>query len=252
MKLLQHNQQYWFSFLKTTYQNSDKIKATDPHNKKDIFVSLYIYGLCADRNKPQKTSSCNHSWFYKFTCKAFESLLMENTKAKWHFSGLDIWKFRFSRTCLISLYWGDLTIVWIGRRRVSVIWNCHSNTDEPFFVFINAAVNGHLEFPLLNDRQRFEAVSTSNLEVYKFRDWWILTYFIFGHGESSLTNIWSMVNLERTYVLLFYYFLCLKANLDLEKKNKSAWWIFTQLHFRGGESWPNYFGKEVNWWWILT
>ena len=33
-----------------------------------------------------------------------------------------------------------------------------------------AAVNGHLELPLLKDRQRFDAVSTSNLEVHKFRD----------------------------------------------------------------------------------
>ena len=114
-----------------------------------------------------------------------------------------------------------------------------------------AAVNWHLKLPLLKDRQRFDAVSTSNLEVYKFRNWWILTYFISGHGESSLNNTWSMLNLDRTYVSLFYYFLCLKANLGLEK-NKSAWWIFTQLYFRGGESWPNYFGKEVNWWWILT
>ena len=36
---------------------------------------------------------------------------------------------------------------------------------------INAAVNGNLELPLLKDRQRFDAISTSNLEVYKFRDW---------------------------------------------------------------------------------
>ena len=36
---------------------------------------------------------------------------------------------------------------------------------------LNAAVNGHLELPLLKDRQRFDAVSTSNLEVSKFRDW---------------------------------------------------------------------------------
>ena len=36
---------------------------------------------------------------------------------------------------------------------------------------INAAVNGHLELTLLKDRQRFDAVSTSNLEVYKFWDW---------------------------------------------------------------------------------
>ena len=29
-----------------------------------------------------------------------------------------------------------------------------------------------------------------------------------------------MVNLEQTCVLLFYYFLCLKANRDLEKTNQ--------------------------------
>ena len=107
-----------------------------------------------------------------------------------------------------------------------------------------AAVNGHLEFPLLKDRQRFDAVSTSNLEVYKFWDLWILTYFIFGHGESSLNNIWSMVNLERTCVLLFYYFLCLKANLGQEKQICLVnlhptlfprWWILTQLFWKRGE-----------------
>ena len=56
-----------------------------------------------------------------------------------------------------------------------------------------------------------------------------------------------MVNLERTCVLLFYYFLCFKVNLT-----NTAWWIFTRLYFCGGESWPNYFGKKVNWWRILT
>ena len=127
----------------------------------------------------------------------------------------------------------------------------HSFIHSIFISILYGAVNVHLELPLLKDRQRFDAISTSNLEVYKFRDWWILTYFIFGHGEFSLNNIWSMVNLERTYMFLFYYFLCVKVNLDLEK-NKSAWWIFTQLYFCGGESWPNYFGKEVNWRWILT
>ena len=34
-----------------------------------------------------------------------------------------------------------------------------------------AAVNGHLELTLLKGRQRFDTVSTSNLEVYKFWDW---------------------------------------------------------------------------------
>ena len=108
----------------------------------------------------------------------------------------------------------------------------------------NAAVNGHLELHILKDRQIFDAVSTSNLGVYKFRDWWILTYFIFRHGESSLNNIWSMGNLKRTCVLLFYYFLCLKANLDLEKTNQlgessptlfSRWWILTQIFWKRGE-----------------
>ena len=97
-----------------------------------------------------------------------------------------------------------------------------------------AAVNGHLELTLLKVRQRFDAISTSNLEVYKFRDWWILTYVIFGLGESSPNNIWNKVNLERTFVLLFYYFLCLKVNLDLEKTN--------QL----GESSPNFIFAVVN------
>ena len=113
--------------------------------------------------------------------------------------------------------------------------------------------------PLLKDRQRFDAVSTSNLEVYKFRDWWILTYFTFGHEESSLNDIWSMVNLERTFVLLFYYFLCLKANVDVGKINQlgesSPNFIFAVVNLDpiilenrwiDGESWPNDFVEKVN------
>ena len=113
--------------------------------------------------------------------------------------------------------------------------------------------------PLLKDRQRFDTVSTSNLEVCKFWDWWILTYFIFWHGESSLNNISSMVNLERTCVLLFYYFLCLKANLDLEKLNQlgesSPNFIFAVVNLDpiilekrwiDGESWPSNFVDKVN------
>ena len=124
----------------------------------------------------------------------------------------------------------------------------------------NAAVNGHLELPLLKDRHSFDAVSTSNLEVYQFRDWWMLTYFIFALGESSLNNVWSMVNLERTCVLLFYYFLCLKANLGLEKTNQlgesSPNFIFAVVNLDSiilekrwidGESWPNNFIEKVNW-----
>ena len=43
-----------------------------------------------------------------------------------------------------------------------------------------------------------------------------------------------MVNLERTGVILFYYFVYLKVNLDLEKNNQI------------GESWPNSIFMEVN------
>ena len=102
-------------------------------------------------------------------------------------------------------------------------------------------------------------VSTSNLEVYKFWYWWILTYFIFGHGESSPNNIWSMVNLEQTCVLLFYYFLCLKVNLDLEKTNQLGESspnftfavvnldpIILEKRWIDGESWPNDFVEKVN------
>ena len=104
-----------------------------------------------------------------------------------------------------------------------------------------------------------DSISTSNLEVYKFRDWWILTYFIFGLGGSSPYNIWSTVNLERTFVLLFYYFLCLKVNLDLEKTNQlgesSPNFIFAVVNLDpiilvkrwiDGESWPNDFVEKVN------
>ena len=100
--------------------------------------------------------------------------------------------------------------------------------------YINAVVNGHLELTLLKGRKGFDAISTSNFEVCKFRDRWIFSYFIFGHGESSPNNIWSTVNLERTYVLLFYYFPYLKVNLDLENTN--------QL----GESSPNFIFAMVN------
>ena len=82
-----------------------------------------------------------------------------------------------------------------------------------------AAVNGHFELTLLKGPQRFDVVSASNLEVYKFSDWWMFTYFIFGPGESSPNNIWSKVNLDP---------------IILEKR-----WI-------DGESWPNDFVEKVN------
>ena len=141
-------------------------------------------------------------------------------------------------------------------------WSLNSilkSTSRKLSLCTNAAVNRHLELPLLKDHWRFDAVSTSNLEVYKFQDWWILTYFISGHGESSLNNFWSMVNLERTCVLLFYYFLCLRANLGLEKTNQlgesSPNFIFAVVNLDliilekrwiDGESWPNDFVEKVN------
>ena len=161
-------------------------------------------------------------------------------------------KFCFPENYYSPIFWlfkhgFSYFLPWIG------LWS------TKFLMKTYAAVNGHLELPLLKDRQRFDAASTSNLEVYKFRDWWILTYFIFGHGESSLNNIWSMVNLERMCVLLFYYFLCLEANLDLEKTNQlgesSLNFIFAGLNLDpsilekrwiDGESWPNNFFEKVN------
>ena len=96
-------------------------------------------------------------------------------------------------------------------------WTDPLNINVVFFT--NAAVNGHLELAHLKVRQRFDAISTSNLKVYKFRDWWILTCFIFGLGESSPDNIWSTVNLERTCILLFYYFFLFESESWLRKKN---------------------------------
>ena len=143
----------------------------------------------------------------------------------------------------------------------------NSGLSDPFVSLPgtnNAAVNGHLELTLLKGRQRFDAVltsnlETSNLEVYKFWDWWIFKYFIFGHCESSTYNIWSMVNLERMCVLLFYYFLYFKVNLDLEKTNQlgesSPNFIFAvvnldpiilEMSWIDGESWPNNFDEKVN------
>ena len=107
---------------------------------------------------------------------------------------------------------------------------------------INAAVSGHLELTLLKDRQRFDAISTVNLEVYTFRDWWILTYFIFGHGESSPNNIWSMVNLERTCVLFIFLFESeswpRKKQISLVNLHQTLflrWWILTSYFWKRGE-----------------
>ena len=49
----------------------------------------------------------------------------------------------------------------------------------------NAAVNGYLELTLLKGRQRLDAISTSNLEVYKFLEF----------NESSPNLFLNMMNL---------------------------------------------------------
>ena len=45
------------------------------------------------------------------------------------------------------------------------------NDLESFY----ASVKRNLELPLLKGRRRFDVETTSNLEVYIFRGWWILT-----------------------------------------------------------------------------
>ena len=68
-----------------------------------------------------------------------------------------------------------------------------------------------------------------------------------------------MMNLERTCVLLFYYFLYLKVYLDLEKTNQldesSPKFIFAVVNLDpivfeerwiDGESWPDDFVEKVN------
>ena len=87
----------------------------------------------------------------------------------------------------------------------------------------------------------------------------IKRYINIGIGESSPNNIWSMVNLERTCVLLLYCFLYFKVNLDLEKTNQlgesSPNFIFEvvkldpiilEKRWIDGETWPNDFVGKVN------
>ena len=96
----------------------------------------------------------------------------------------------------------------------------------------------------------------------------IFKYIHFGTGESwpflskdkvNLHLTICMVNLKLTCVLLFYYFLYLKVNLDMEKKQISLVNL-NQLYFAvvnldpiilekrwiDGESWPNDFVEKVN------
>ena len=69
-------------------------------------------------------------------------------------------------------------------------------------ILFYAAVNGYLKLTLLRGRQRFDAISTSNLEEYNFWDRWIFTQFIFEHDESLPSKI-CLLNLLAGYVGLF-------------------------------------------------
>ena len=103
---------------------------------------------------------------------------IELTQCPWCFFSVPTWALK-----TIFVLWEEMVIS--GRLVVSAIWGGNNICyDFPVFSLLYAAVNGHLELTHLKGRQRFDAGSTSNLEVYKFRDWWIFTYLIFEHGES--------------------------------------------------------------------
>ena len=116
-------------------------------------------------------------------------------------------------------------------------WNIFRNCS-----YSNAAVNGHLELTL-KGRYRFDAISTLNLEVYKFWDRWIFTYFFFGHDESSPNYFWRHGE-SWTYVHSIVLLFSLFESESWPRKNKSAWWIFTQLYFCGGEILTQLFWKR--------
>ena len=89
-------------------------------------------------------------------------------------------------------------------------------------------------------------MALANLHLIYFLIWLIFTY------------IWSMVNLEQTDVLLFYYFVYLKVNLDLEKislvnPHPTSFFAAVNLdpadiekRWIAGESWPNCYLEKVN------
>ena len=70
-------------------------------NVRDIFfVSFYIEGMCTDRNKSRKHHHETTLDFTNLRAKLLNLCSWKIQKAKWHFSGLDIWRFRFSGVCL--------------------------------------------------------------------------------------------------------------------------------------------------------
>ena len=62
--------------------------------------------------------------------------------------------------------------------------------------------------------------TSSRLDVEHFGIGESSPILFFGNDESSPNDISSKVSLERTCVLLFYYFLYLKVKLDFKKKQQ--------------------------------
>ena len=129
-----------------------------------------------------------------------------------------------------------------------VLHTVHRNFQK---VQLYAAVNGTLNSPsswVVNDSTPSRRRILIGIWISGLLN---LHLFYFLDMVNLHLNIWSMVNLERTCVLFISLFSSFESE-SWTRKNKSAWWIFTELYFWGGESWPNHFEKEVNWWWILT
>ena len=51
--------------------------------------------------------------------------------------------------------------------------------------------------------------------------------------------------MNRHFIVLLF---CLFESESWPRKNKSAWWIFTQLYFHNSESWPSCYRKKKDCW----
>ena len=95
--------------------------------------------------------------------------------------------------------------------------SCPLNPDCPYSTDLYATINGYLELALLEGHQRFNAISTSNLEVYKFWDWWIFTYLVLNRLNLYLVKFEARWILNERALKCLIYFVYLKVNLDPEK-----------------------------------
>ena len=71
-------------------------------NVRDIFFCKFVHirSIYTDRNKLRKHHHATTLDFTNLPAKLLNLCSWKIQKAKWHFSGLDIWRFRFSRVCL--------------------------------------------------------------------------------------------------------------------------------------------------------